>query len=213
MLKKLFVALACVQFVTPTFGVIGTQIGGKLDVSTPCDKYGLTEGGKCDISLDTVTVCSRVPCGAVNCYTTKTCICAPDSSYCPTGGGDTGCTKTCPTDLEWHSVTGKTYQVQTNYRLDKISCTCNEIMAYRCAPGYYSNGLTVAGQIPDCVACPKPTDRVSGGKLGNGETSPAGATSVTACYIPKATGNLLWDIHLTDESGTYSFTDDCHYGN
>lgn len=72
---------------------------------------------------------------------------------------------------------------------ENATCTTS---GFTCNQGYYANRAT-------CVKCPS-----SGGTPGT--TAGAGATSITACYIP-------YGMSITDETGSYIFTSHCYYTN
>ncbi len=213
MLKKLSVIILC-QFVTSTWALTADVLPVDPLKSTCQLQYGVSDGSACQLSMTTATDCQTKTCKAYSC--TNSCICAPNATYCSSlDGTSSDCPNTfCPEGTSnWAAPEiGAAYQERTTYTLNKITCKCTTRTEYRCAVGYYDANTTTFGtNASDCTKCPAPTDNISSAKFGAGATSSAGAKGITSCYIPMATGNLLSDITLTDESGTYSFTADCHY--
>lgn len=95
------------------------------------------------------------------------------------------CPDECPNTL-WTSVSGQNYQVRCKTTAIKASCE------YQCKKGYYGSGQS-------CTRCPS-----SGGVYGT--TAVAGATAITACYLPSGTA-------FNDTTGSGTYTDDCYYQN
>ncbi|MDE6481910.1 MAG: hypothetical protein K2L25_03780 [Alphaproteobacteria bacterium] len=96
---------------------------------------------------------------------------------------------TCPTECPgtlWTSVSGQNYQVRCKTTAIKASCE------YQCKKGYYGSGQS-------CTRCPS-----SGGVYGT--TALAGATAITACYLPSGTT-------FSDTTGSGTYTDACYYQN
>lgn len=65
-----------------------------------------------------------------------------------------------------------------------LTCTI-----YSCKPGYYLNGAV-------CTMCPNFSDRATSADKND--------TGITACYFPVGE-------QLGDETGVYTFTNDCYY--
>lgn len=106
-----------------------------------------------------------------------------------------------------------------------IDCWCDlASTTYRCSAGYYGTAISATS---GCRACPSNATCVGGNSstfvckagyykagtqciscaIGTNEptaTSAAGATSVSACYIPS-------DTNKSDNSGNFTYIDDCYY--
>lgn len=76
---------------------------------------------------------------------------------------------------------------ETGQYVPEITAPGDFITCDDCAPGYYGTSGT-------CTRCPSPG------------TSPAGAKTITKCYIPA-------NAEQTEDIGTYVFTTDCNYTN
>lgn len=144
-----------------------------------------------------------------------------------------GCYGTTESELSGIISTTKHY-VEQEYMLDSvgattgtITCSCkSEVTGYRCATGYYG---TATSARAGCTVCPENATCTGGNDstfscnvgyyknaAGDGcepcpehvesgaQTSSAGVVDVTGCYVPSSS---TW----TDEKGTLSFEEDCHY--
>lgn len=114
---------------------------------------------------------------------------------------DTGCqayydyckcqrTTTCSAGT-WYSA-GAGYEQRTNQY--DLCGTCKTKTEYRCAAGYWGSPSSATS---GCTACDK---------LGGHGTSAAGSTSRTKCYVPAGAA-------ITDNIGTYKFSNNCYYSN
>lgn len=104
-------------------------------------------------------------------------------------------------DKEWENMGYGSFSI--NYRR-KTSCTkknidgsCTSVYTYECGCGrygtfYYADECDTATGDASCKACP------DGGK------TDAYGTKISDCYLPTGT-------EISDESGTYEFTSNCHY--
>lgn len=104
-------------------------------------------------------------------------------------------------DKEWENMGYGSFSI--NYRR-KTSCTkkkidgsCTSVYTYECGCGrygtfYYADECDTATGDASCKACP------DGGK------TDAYGTKISDCYLPTGT-------EMSDESGTYEFTSNCHY--
>lgn len=99
------------------------------------------------------------------------------------------------------------YQQKLNgYIQNKITCTCTPYYSYRCKPRYYQTDLAV-GMPPECALCPSHTDEISGNVIlvgGGVNSAPGEAFAATDCYVIK-------NQNFEDDTGIYTFTDDCYY--
>lgn len=123
------------------------------------------------------------------------------------------CCQTC-TGTGWADVSDQNYQRQqdkicsNSYPSSSLTSTClvqtQGMNHFRCKAGFYNaKGSESVSGMPntlDCQPCPVQTTQQA-------ETSPAGASAITQCYLPKNT--TLNDI---DGDGTYSFVNsNCEY--
>ena len=130
-----------------------------------------------------------------------------------TGGGSSG-SRTC-TANEWQQYCGiaSTNGITCTYRNGTGQCTCNTSgMMFQHGRGCVSSGggrLCQSGYYGtngNCTPCPtadgftiKSAGSTTGGNGG-------GPTQITHCYIPSGST-------ATDNTGTWTYTNDCHYSN
>lgn len=113
------------------------------------------------------------------------------NQYCDTSNGTceqcTGCTS-CVSDSDYSSAeTG--YEKKVNRT---CSCnTCNEVISYQCAAGYYGRPRGTNGAPSGCTQCPD-----------QGQSA-AGSIQITQCYLHS----------FKDSIGEGVYTQDCYYTN
>lgn len=121
-----------------------------------------------------------------------------DNYYCVDAAGenvDICMMCQCNNDQSWSSWTtiGSNRASRSVYTKSYTGyvCTSTSSTQYGCAANYYTTATSPSASMT-CSACP------SSGK------SSVGNTAITGCYIPANTA-------LTDTSGSYKYTSDCHY--
>ncbi|MBR2286277.1 MAG: hypothetical protein IJ866_02380 [Alphaproteobacteria bacterium] len=162
-------------------------------------------------------------------YTDDGCEYSSTNIYKTCGCPSASCTN-C-SDSDW--TPANSYHIQMRQRKTCICGTCNTIVEFRCASGYY--GIASSMDDPRCNACPDNAGCpggpnfvcVQGYYLNNnscsrcpisstfyagtsgtdaavGTTIGAGASAINECYIP---GNYT----LHDNIGNFQFTSSCYY--
>lgn len=170
-------------------------------IKDSCAQLGLTIGTSCTCSMPNVaceTSCeSSRNCVLQSLLNACTCaqkievVCTPEmaSSPCANSYGNT------------NTLTG----VQTGHTQirDATTCACSSTSqtVYRCGAGWYDISSTTAStSVPTCKECPTVGNNAVAGQ------SSAGAKLITSCYAPANT-------NITDDTGTYRFTEPCKYSN
>ncbi|MDE6481505.1 MAG: hypothetical protein K2L25_01645 [Alphaproteobacteria bacterium] len=139
------------------------------------------------LSIPVTNPCLTCPDGTISpCCTTLCC----DGSI---GGGTSRPDPCIYYPCGWRNTGTAGYQSYTQCTSNDNKCDTS-ITAYRCAVGYYG---TSTNGTSGCTRCP-----ASGGVYGT--TADAGATSITACYIPSGTS-------FSDGSGSGTYTGNCYY--
>ncbi len=92
-----------------------------------------------------------------------------------------------------HTCSGVNYDGNYTYNLN-----CNEQKEYGCTEGYYHSGGAQYSDNYTCSLCPTPGTSYAFDEKDTG--------GITTCYIPAGRT-------LSDETGSYKFTEDCYYSN
>lgn len=105
------------------------------------------------------------------------------------------CDSSCVDDPSWSNDTGAVEVFFARYCKYKNKVCVTEDY-YRCLPNYFG---TPTENEDNCISCSIATNN-------SNSKADAGAESITECYLPA-------NKTLTDNSGKYTYTEDCYYSN
>lgn len=195
-------------------GLLFNQSSKAATLDLSCSAQGFTPGAACtgDAAWSLASSCTQInetrPCIVINCADRNECVCGySQAEACGGGGGGGIICKKCPDpDTTWTFVRLQNYQQRiSDYIQNALTCTCTPVYSYRCNEGYYTEGLVLIGNPPDCKRCPN-----SGFEPGSSlitdtyGTSDAGSHEITSCYLSSSTS-------FKDTKGTFKHAQNCYY--